>query len=469
MDHSQVVAPDLFDAIAQPGVLLPLVMANAMSPRLWRMGRKVASAPDPLEAARRAVDTSFTHMQPEHMAEVGGYLDLDDERRRLGTAVVDEAISDIDAGWSARRERGLLAAGESLQQVIATGRFPAYSYANIDVINAARRAPGGPGQRPRGLTSCLDEAALFAALIVTAPDVTSRLDGIAMLASSLHYTVFGWSGDEAWWFWSKRDLFTREAFAQRVARDHAGDPADAIDAVMAAPIRRIVSRRGSVDMTTRTSSLPPEELARTLAAAERFFGVMPPGLHMELESLRFTKPSPHDALFARAVECASPTEVQHLVRGAVTGGGAEGEAALECLLAYRSLEVPDLLPYLEAARRSPALPLLAARAHDGRHPATPDDALAIAAGLDDGAALGDPTRVGLPHEVLARGACSPVERALLVHVLLERAGATPVRTVVSGDDAITRAGNLAVRASDHSLVDPGAISPDGPAFAHAAA
>ena len=52
MDLSQVVAPDLFDAMAEPDILLPLVMANAMSPRLWRLGRKVAGTPDPLEAAR---------------------------------------------------------------------------------------------------------------------------------------------------------------------------------------------------------------------------------------------------------------------------------------------------------------------------------------------------------------------------------------------------------------------------------
>ena len=108
MEQSQVVAPDLFDAIAEPGVLLPLVMANAMSPRLWRLGRRVATAPDPLEAARRVVDTSFTHASPEAMARVSGSLDLDAERRRLGARVVDDAIAEIDRAWEERRRRGLL-------------------------------------------------------------------------------------------------------------------------------------------------------------------------------------------------------------------------------------------------------------------------------------------------------------------------------------------------------------------------
>lgn len=137
MQRSQIVAPDIFDALAEPDVLLPLVMANAMSPRLWRLGRKVARAADPLEAARRVVDTSFTHALPEDAAAVSGLLDLDAERRRLGADVVDRAIADIERGWDMRRERGVLGPDDRLQDMIAAGRYPAYIYANIDVINAA--------------------------------------------------------------------------------------------------------------------------------------------------------------------------------------------------------------------------------------------------------------------------------------------------------------------------------------------
>ena len=468
MHPSQVVAPDLFDAIVAPGVLLPLVMANAMSPRLWRLGRKVSGADDPLEAARRVVDTSFTHLQPEHVARLQGYLDLDAERERLGAAAVDRAIAEIEAGWDARRARGLLGDDDALQDVIAAGRFPAYTYANVDVIAAARRAPGGPGQRPRGLTSCLDEAALFAALLVSAPEVTARLDGIAMLASDLHCTVFGWTGDRAWWFWSKRDLFTHEAFAERADVHHGGDPRDAIHAVMSAPIRRIVSRRGSLDAVEATCSLPPDELQRTLDAIGGFFGVLPPGLDGPQGRLRFTPPSHHDALFARAIECDSADAVLRVVRAAHAGCDGEAVAATEALLAFRSLEVADLMPYLEAARRSPGLAPAIARWCDGSLPTCPDDALRIAAAPDDGAALRDASRLALPHEVLARGACSPAERGLLLHVLLEQVGDAPVRTAIVDGDAITCMGDLAVRASDGSRVDPAAVGADGPALAHAA-
>lgn len=324
-DPSQIVAPDLFDAIAEPDTLLPLVMANAMSPRLWRLGRKVPRAADPLEAARRVVDSAFAHASPERVAEVSGYLDLDAERARLGTEVVDRAVAEINLGWDIRRRLGLLGPDDELQEVMETGRFPAYTYANVDVINAARRIGGGPAQRPRGLTSCLDEAALFGSLIMMAPRVTATLDGILMLASSLHYTVFGWTGEDSWWFWSKRDLFTRESFAERVARDHGGDWAEAVTFVMATPVCRVISRRGHIDLHARTSSLPPEEIERTLAAVDGFFGHRLRGLE-SLDDLTFVAPSPHDVMFDEAVGCGSADEVAAVVRRHRAAGGQTAAA-----------------------------------------------------------------------------------------------------------------------------------------------
>lgn len=461
MDPSQVVAPDFFDAIAEPDVLLPLVMANAMSPRLWRLGRKVAGAPDPLEAARRVVDTSFTHALPDRITDVSGLLDLDAERRRLGADVVDCAIAEIDRGWEDRRRRGLLPTVDDLQESIAAARFPAYAYANIDVINAARRATGGPAQRPRGLTSCLDEAALFAALVMTAPAVTSTLDGIAMLASSLHYTVFGWTGDESWWFWSKRDLYTRKAFHESVIHHHEGNPADAVTAVMAAPFRRLISRRGHIDFVALQSSLPPDEVERTFTAIEGFFGHRPHGFETPLDDLQFVTPSPHDVLFDEAVRCSSAAEVQRVVRTHLSAAGSTAGAATQSLLAFRSLEVGDLMPYLNAARRGPLVKAQAAQLR------SVDDVVAVAAELGEGPALGDPARLALPDEVLGRGCCSPVERALLLHVLLEHSGYGPVRTEIVVDDAVTRIPSVAVRASDLACLDSRVVPGQGPPFAHA--
>lgn len=463
MDASQVVAPNFFDAVAAPGVLLPLVMANAMSARLWRLARRVGDDDDPMDAARRVIDTSFTHVTPERVAEVAGLLDLDEERRRLGPQVVDAAIAQVHFAWAQRRDRGLLPPDDSLEQAIAQGSFPAYTYGNLDVIHAARHEKGSAARRPRDLTSCVDEAALFGSLLVTQPAVTTRLDGVVLLASKVHASVFAWAGDDAWWFWGKNVLLTPAAFRRRAAEHHDGDLADAFLGLMVSPIERIMSRRGTVDLEAATSSLPEDEVRRALDAVTRFFGHVPQGLDRAPADLAFTEPSAHDVLFEQALTCTSAEEVRALVSARAREPGAEGRAAIEALLAFRSLDVPDLMPYLHAARRGPL-----ARAAAGRCP-TAHDAVALVGALGTGAALGDATRIALPDEVLARGSGSPAERGVLLHVLLEHSGDEPVRTIVTPDhDAITCSGALAVRASDGARVHPAPAPGDRPPLAHGA-
>lgn len=70
---------------------------------------------------------------------------------------------------------------------IKIGRFPAYTNAKIDILQARRRLAGGSAQ-PYGITSCLDETvcpdetALLAALLMTRP--TDSIDGSDRIISA---------------------------------------------------------------------------------------------------------------------------------------------------------------------------------------------------------------------------------------------------------------------------------------------
>ena len=97
----------------------------------------------------------------------------------------------------------------------------------------------------------------------------------------------------------------------------------------------------------------------TLAVIDGFFGHRPHGLDVPTDDLRFVAPSEHDVLFDEAVQCASAAEVQQVVRRHRDAARPTAAAATEALLAFRSLEVDDLMPYLHAARRGP---LVTARA-----------------------------------------------------------------------------------------------------------
>ena len=55
---------------------------------------------------------------------------------------------------------------------IKIGRFPAHTYAKIDILQGRRRLAGGSAQ-PKGITSCLDETVCLdetALLAVDAPN-----------------------------------------------------------------------------------------------------------------------------------------------------------------------------------------------------------------------------------------------------------------------------------------------------------
>ena len=44
IDPARVVLPSIFDAYAHPDALLPLALANLLSPHLWELAARVAQA-----------------------------------------------------------------------------------------------------------------------------------------------------------------------------------------------------------------------------------------------------------------------------------------------------------------------------------------------------------------------------------------------------------------------------------------
>ncbi len=451
MDPSVAVAPDIFDVVATPDVVLPVVTAHIMSPWLWQLGQRAADAREPHVAAQQVINRSFTHATPTAMAETFGVLSLADERARLGDEVVDRTVAGILDVAAALRRQGVVDPDPAIEWHLQAGTFPGYAYVNADLIHATRVHLGRAVCRSGGITSCLDEALLFASLAVVLPAFERQLDGIVLLGSPAHYTVFGWTGDDAWWFWGKNLLFTRASFRDEAEAAHGGDLRVAYEARMRA-IDRITSRRGSLDLVTGVGSIPDDEVQRMLAVIDDFFGHLPAGLERAQRRQAPAPQSPFEELLGDCLGRESPEQVQAIVRAHLQGGGPLAQAARLAMLSYRSLEVDDLVPYLVAARRGP-LVRAAAQAL-----ATPEDAIAAVTAIAGPApVLGDPTRLALPDEVLRLGTGSPAERALLLHVLLEAVMPDPVRTVLVGDDAITVAGDLAVRASTLGRVPPGDV------------
>lgn len=440
MTTDQVIAPNIFDVIDAPAAVLPLVLANAMSERTWALSRRAADGVDvgtpdgqraALEALRRVIDRSFTHLTASRVAEVNGTLDLAAERARLGDDVMDHALAAMIRNAEVRAAQGHAAADGPIAEMIADGAFPAYSYSNVDVVHATRRHTDRASRRPKGITSCLDEAALFGALCMTLP--TDHLLGIVLMASPVHYTVFLWSAAGGAWFYGKNAL---------MAGDGGEDDREALLACTGT-IDRIISRRGHVDLRTREGSIPAEELARTRTALSAFFGVAVPGLAALDGPIRTSPPSPYDRLFEECLSCGSAAEVRGVVMAHAGGDGPLAVPAREALASYRWLGIPDLSGYVAAARRGPRVTAVA------RELRGLDAAVAVVAGVaGTESPLGDRDRIALPDEVLAFATGSDRDRALLLHVLAEHSADAQVTTVFLPDDSYVCVGDMAVRMSD---------------------
>ena len=91
--------PTLFDAAADPELLVAMLLANLTSPALWEFEARIAARIDaqgsPLSpgevmlAIQSYADQHLFHISPLGVADTWGQLDLDEKRARLGSTVVD--------------------------------------------------------------------------------------------------------------------------------------------------------------------------------------------------------------------------------------------------------------------------------------------------------------------------------------------------------------------------------------------
>ena len=87
-DLNMSIAPNIFDAYLNPSLLLPLVLGNLLSPKLWALNAKLTkrlkNTPPPsddpaqttaepmayIRAIQREIDRNFTHLQQNQLMEI---------------------------------------------------------------------------------------------------------------------------------------------------------------------------------------------------------------------------------------------------------------------------------------------------------------------------------------------------------------------------------------------------------------
>ena len=421
------ICPNIFDAFANTDFLLPLVLGNLLSQKLWDLSERVQkklNEPEPtstdqavvlddplklIRAIQHQLDRQFKHLHPNAVASTYGELNLVDERQRLGDQAVNGTLAIIEENFLARVSDGSIPA-EAIEPLLAgikQDRFPAFFYTNFDVVLANRVLTGRRSGAPMGLTSCLDEIAIFAALAMTMPG--ADIENVIALTSASHYTAFGWTpAGEPWWLYGKNKLFSRQDWAQRVREQFNGDGQAAFDQVFK-DMEHIVSVAGTFDLKTGQSGIIDEHRLAIIEKLDLFFGLrlsqLTAGLNQPITKVPESPLAPvlRDLLGTQSLEKTR----QHLL-------AAQTPQLLQVLYSYRSLDVPDLRPYLEVARHQP---LTKARSLEL---SSRQDAIECVRAIPATESIfKDRNRIAMPDETLRLQTGTDRDKALLLHVLLE--------------------------------------------------
>lgn len=432
-----LVAPNIFDAYANPNLLLYLVASNLLSPATWDLSAKIqrrardgsgGELPSPrrlVAEIQTVIDRNFRHLHAAEVVDVYGELDLTAERERLGRDVVDAALRQVVQTFEDRIEAGDVPR-DGLQPTIdriKEGYFPSYVYGNIDLVRASKKLTGRAHASVRGLTSCVDETAIFSSLAMTMPKGT--IANVVALTSPSHSSAFGWDADgEPWWFYGKNRLYFAEDWRQHVSDRHAGNPQAAFDRIFS-DVAGVLSVAGRFDFLTGESNLPEAHVAEIAAKMDAFFGIRLEQLSAGLSKLRRggdedpIAPCLRDLLGTPTLERArdilktSPDAVRQ-----------------DVLLTFRSLSAADLRPFLAVARQQP---MSRATAEKLSHL---EDVLAVVGQIAETPdIISGPDRILMPDETLRFKSGSMTDKALLLHVLVEHlyeklGTPVPVRTLV---------------------------------------
>lgn len=425
--NRSAIAPNIFDAFADTDFLLPLVLGNLLSSRLWDLSGKIQeklastsetslgshpSADDSLKVVRaiqRQLDRHFTHLNAGIVSDTFGELSLADERERLGDALVNNAVERIKETFLQRLQEQTLPADAvtALISQIEHDRFPAYFYKTFDVVLANRTLTGRRSNAPMGLTSCLDEVAIFAALVMTMPE--ANVERIIVLASAAHYSAFGWTSDgETWWLYGKNNLLTMHGWQALVEQKFQGDCQRAFDCFLG-DMDRIICSSGLFDLKTGNTEIPDVLTAEIIQKLDDFFGARIVQLSNAL-ALPVSRTS--ESLLAPILrELLGSQSLEHARARLVSD---QVPNTLSVLYSYRSLEVPDIYPYLTTARHQP---LCKARANALN---SREEAIALISQIKGKESIfGDRSRIAMPDETLSLDTGTDRDQALLLHVLLE--------------------------------------------------
>lgn len=422
---SVAVAPDLFDVLFDSELIATLCMSDLLSAGLWTQVSKIraeldshplddsislADIPPVISAVQKYINKRFTHLHPTDVAAIYGLTDLNVESVRFPAGRFEQVLQDLTNffHWFSAQREPLGSVGLQTLSWLQGKAFPAYFYLNVDLINAHKNLTGHSIKTPNGLTSCLDEAALFIAMALVLPKA-GEIRALMVMSSVSHYSAFGYSETgQRWWFNGKNQLYSQSDWKKRVVEHFNGDAQACFDSLFS-NFSKITTVSGAFDFESGESSIPGIYLDEYLREMQAFFGVKLRQMQQALEIKREPGAESKQAAFLRDL-IGLPSR-QALYDRLVQ---SEDMWALKVFYSYRSLAVADKWPYLLNARRNPQAKTVAESS------SSVDTLLEAVRGLPGvQSVFQDRDRIAMPDETLRLKTGTDRDKGLLLHVLLE--------------------------------------------------
>lgn len=422
---TQAVRPTMFTVTARPELIIAVLYTDLMSERLWRLAEEISKSsgkPSSGEALAKRMakihqfaNARFYHAPPKEFARLWGLHERENIKDREDLAANDYAMDILARGFESAKQ---MASGvPMLLEFLKMGLFPEYVYPTMDVVLAHGARLQGLPHHPLGMTSCVDECILIAALALATQSCS--LDDIVFLGSPFHYSLFIFpEGGEGFWFNAKRELFDERAWNSLCRGGSVSGAREAFESRMLI-FDRLVTPRGYCVFPGGPITLSRERLKALMERLGGFLGLDPEQFAPE---------------FNQGVEGAAELENREarIIVGPWASGAAVAErlrdliaenaspVALESMYAFRSLDVPHPEAYVKAALSGYKTYLLAAEASDL------GEALEMVRSIPGRESiLHGPDRIALPDEVLLFQTASDNERVLLLYTLLMHSTAFP--------------------------------------------
>lgn len=408
----KAVSPSLFSAALHPDLIIALIIANLMSPKLWELAGRIPSdnRANPevmMKRLHKFVNRNFYHPNPSEFCRIWGLYERETVTDPDELASSDRAMSVIRQGIELTRNRD----ADFVIGLLGNNTAPRYIYPTVDLILAY--APTLQELKPPvlGMTACLDECVLIASLALAAG--LCKMEDIVFVGSPLHYTLYLFPDEGGYMFNAKREFFRRQDWIKQ----SGGEP-DASSRLFIEKLfvcDRIITPFGYCVFPDGPVTISPERMENVVKQISRFLSATPPELSQALAAVRK----------AQATDLAGADRI-------------DGLTVLSC----SSIEAIVL-----AGKDNPAYPLLETALYVFRHPLVnepelfkeaamkgfrsyilsgtvlcPGDAREIVDGISGNESIyGGSLRIAMPDEVLAFNTASNEERKLLEETLLRHA------------------------------------------------